>query len=92
MYGNGTYFAVQAGYSACSQFAKPNSCGTKHILLSKVLVGDPTRGCPGIRDPPPKPQNHNELFDSVVDNMNTPTIYVIFHDAQAYPEYVIKFK
>ncbi|XP_071793732.1 protein mono-ADP-ribosyltransferase PARP15-like isoform X2 [Asterias amurensis] len=92
MYGNGTYFAVQAGYSACSQFAKPNSCGTKHILLSKVLVGDHTRGCPGIRDPPPKRQNRAELFDSVVDNMNTPTIYVIFHDAQAYPEYVIKFK
>ena len=92
MYGKGTYFAVQAGYSACPQFAKPNSCGTQHILLSKVLVGDHTIGYKGIRDPPRKPQNHDELFDSVVDNITTPSIYVIFHDAQAYPEYVIKFK
>ena len=40
---------------------------------------------------PPKPHNPAELFDSVVDNMNAPGIYVIFHDAQAYPEYLIKF-
>ena len=42
--------------------------------------------------PPTKPQNRAELFDSVVDNMNAPGFYVIFHDAQAYPEYLIKFK
>ena len=66
--------------------------GTKHIFVTNVLVGDFIRGSHGMITPPPKPQNPAELFDSVVDNMNAPGIYVIFHDAQAYPEYLIKFQ
>ncbi|XP_071793814.1 uncharacterized protein [Asterias amurensis] len=91
-YGNGTYFAVAASYSASPQYAKPNANGTKHIFVTNVLVGDFVRGSQGMITPPPKPQNPAELFDSVVDNMNAPGIYVIFHDAQAYPQYLIKFK
>ncbi|XP_071793808.1 protein mono-ADP-ribosyltransferase PARP14-like isoform X2 [Asterias amurensis] len=91
-YGKGTYFAVAASYSASPQYAKPDANGTKHVFVTKVLVGDYIRGSHGMITPPPKPQNPAELFDSVVDNMNYPGIYVIFHDAQAYPEYLIKFQ
>jgi hypothetical protein len=28
----------------------------------------------------------------VVDNVSRPNMYIIFHDAQAYPEYMILFK
>ncbi|XP_071793811.1 protein mono-ADP-ribosyltransferase PARP14-like isoform X2 [Asterias amurensis] len=92
VYGNGTYFAVSASYSAQAHYAKPDANGTKHIFVTNVLVGDFIRGSQGMITPPPKPQNPAELFDSVVDNMNAPGIYVIFHDAQAYPEYLIKFQ
>ncbi|XP_071793818.1 uncharacterized protein [Asterias amurensis] len=91
-YENGTYFSVSASYSAQAQYAKPDAYGTKHVFVTNVLVGDYIRGSHGMITPPPKPQNPAELFDSVVDNMNSPGIYVIFHDAQAYPEYLIKFQ
>jgi len=42
--------------------------------------------------PPPKnPQDQNVLFDSVVDNISNPQIFVVFFDAQTYPEYLITF-
>ena len=91
VYGNGTYFAVEASYSARSAYAKPNASNTKHIYATKVLVGDFTTGTQGMLVPPNKPNNPDQLYDSVVDNVNKPNIYVIFHDAQAYPEYLIKF-
>ena len=30
----------------------------------------------------------NQLYDSTVDNVNDPSIFVTYHDAQAYPEYM----
>ncbi|XP_043101598.1 protein mono-ADP-ribosyltransferase PARP15 [Puntigrus tetrazona] len=33
-----------------------------------------------------------DLYDSVVDNMQNPTMFVVFHDCQAYPDYLITFK
>ena len=42
--------------------------------------------------PPKKPQrNPNFLFDSLVNNTTTPTIFVVGPDAQSYPEYLIIF-
>ena len=42
--------------------------------------------------PPAKsPNNPNVLYDSVVDNIANPSIFVVFYDAQAYPEYLITF-
>ncbi|XP_038046789.1 protein mono-ADP-ribosyltransferase PARP14-like, partial [Patiria miniata] len=92
VYGNGTYFAAEASFSARSIFAKPNANNTKHIYAAKVLVGDFTTGAQSMVVPPNKPNNPDQLYDSVVDNVGTPSIYVIFHDAQAYPEHLIKYK
>jgi hypothetical protein len=33
-----------------------------------------------------------ELFDTTVDTVHKPSIFVAYHDAQAYPEYLISFK
>lgn len=33
----------------------------------------------------------NSCFDSAVDDCEDPKIFVIFHDTQAYPEYLVKF-
>ncbi|XP_038071240.1 protein mono-ADP-ribosyltransferase PARP14-like [Patiria miniata] len=91
-YGNGTYFAVNANYSARPQYAKPNANGVQHMYLTKVLVGDYIRGNHGMITPPNKPSHPDQQYDCAVDNVNQPGIYVIFHDAQAYPEYLIKFQ
>lgn len=91
-YGNGTYFAVNAKYSAQALYSKPNQNGEKHMYLCQVLTGDYTSGKSGMVAPPSKTLNSVERYDSVVDNEANPQIFVVFHDNHAYPEYLIKFK
>ena len=42
--------------------------------------------------PAPDVRNGNLLFDSTVNSVQDPQIFVTYHDAQAYPEYIVKFK
>ncbi|XP_041856787.1 poly(ADP-ribose) polymerase family member 14-related sequence 1 isoform X2 [Melanotaenia boesemani] len=91
-YGNGSYFAVDASYSAHDTYSKPNQNGEKFMYLCRVLVGDYTTGQSGMIAPPAKGSSNTEMFDSVVDNMTKPCMFVIFNDIQAYPEYLITFK
>lgn len=88
-YGNGTYFALNARYSSSNTYSVPNAQGHKHMYLCRVLTGDYTRGVGGMIVPPAK--NANDLYDTVVDNPNAPTIFVVFRDDNAYPEYLITF-
>lgn len=85
MYGVGTYFAVNAIYSADPLYSKPESDGTQLMFVVRVLTGRYTQGENTMRTPP-------DNFDSVVDNTQNPTMFVVFHDCQAYPEYLITFK
>ncbi|MFT7809774.1 poly ADP-ribose polymerase 14-like [Arapaima gigas] len=92
VYGNGTYFAVEAKYSAHSTYSTVDNLGQKYMYLARVVVGNYTRGGKGLREPPPKdPSNPTDLYDSVVDKMDNPEMFVVFHDVQAYPEYLITF-
>ncbi|XP_034966643.2 protein mono-ADP-ribosyltransferase PARP14 [Zootoca vivipara] len=92
-YGNGTYFAVNAQYSASDTYSKPEADGKKYMYLARVLTGE---YCPGEQKiVVPKPKNAADptvLFDSVTDNVSNPSLFVIFNDIQAYPEYLITFK
>uniref|UniRef100_A0AAV3A3H0 Poly [ADP-ribose] polymerase n=1 Tax=Pyxicephalus adspersus TaxID=30357 RepID=A0AAV3A3H0_PYXAD len=91
-YGNGTYFAVNANYSASSSYAKPDINGQKHMYLARVLTGVFCNGQFGMITPPAKNTgNATDLYDSVTDNVQRPTMFVIFNDIQAYPEYHIIF-
>ncbi|XP_039883588.1 protein mono-ADP-ribosyltransferase PARP14-like isoform X2 [Simochromis diagramma] len=91
-YGNGTYFAVNVSYSASNTYSKPNQNGEKFIYVCRVLTGDFTVGKQGMIEPPVKGPASTDLYDSVVDKTPNPTMFVVFHDAQAYPEYLITFK
>ncbi|XP_054466481.1 protein mono-ADP-ribosyltransferase PARP14-like [Anoplopoma fimbria] len=91
MFGNGSYFAVDPVYSA-QGYAKPDASGHKRVYLSRVLVGDFTKGKPGLITPPSKNSaSAADLYDSVADQSGTPTMFVVFNDIQAYPEYLITF-
>lgn len=89
-YGNGTYFALNASYSSHNTYSVPNAQGQKHMYLCRVLTGDYTKGVGGMIVPPAKNANC-DLYDTVVDNPNAPTIFVVFRDDNAYPEYLIAF-
>uniref|UniRef100_A0A674E9F9 Poly [ADP-ribose] polymerase n=1 Tax=Salmo trutta TaxID=8032 RepID=A0A674E9F9_SALTR len=92
LYGDGTYFAVKANYSASDTYSKPDPQGQKYVYLCRVLTGDFTTGKPGMKVPPPKSTTTIQLYDSVTDGVSPPSMFIIFHDNQAYPEYLITFK
>ncbi|XP_029310425.1 protein mono-ADP-ribosyltransferase PARP15-like [Cottoperca gobio] len=92
-FGHGTYFAVKASYSAKHTYSKPAADGSQLIFVARVLTGIYTQGKSDMRMPPHRSdQQGHDRYDSVVDSMDNPTMYVVFHDNQAYPDYLITFK
>jgi poly [ADP-ribose] polymerase 10/14/15 len=69
---------------------------TRHHLMfvSQVLVGKYTTGRPGIKKPPPinEATDPYTLYDSCVDHIARPKIYVVFDKMQVYPEHVIEYE
>ncbi|XP_072788080.1 protein mono-ADP-ribosyltransferase PARP14 isoform X2 [Taeniopygia guttata] len=91
-FGNGTYFAVNACYSANDLYSKPDVNGRKYMYLARVLVGEYSLGKKGSITPARKNvSNSVDLYDSSTDNMSQPSMFIIFNDIQAYPEYLITF-
>lgn len=80
-------------YSAHDTYSKPDANGMKYMYRARVLTGVFCQGQGGMLTPPPKnPSNPTDLYDSVVDNVNNPSMFIIFNDIQAYPEYLITFQ
>ncbi|XP_039900940.1 protein mono-ADP-ribosyltransferase PARP14-like isoform X2 [Simochromis diagramma] len=93
-YGHGTYFAVNANYSAQPTYSKPAADGSQLMFVARVLTGVFAQGQKDtMKVPPPRnTQQPHDRYDSVVDKMDNPSMYVVFHDNQAYPDYLITFK
>ncbi|XP_075808171.1 protein mono-ADP-ribosyltransferase PARP14-like [Microtus pennsylvanicus] len=91
-YGKGTYFAVKASYSANDTYSTPDANGMKYMYYVRVLTGNYTKGSQSLIEPPPRnPQNPTDLYDTVTDDDKNPSLFVVFYDNQAYPEYLITF-
>ncbi|XP_024071616.2 protein mono-ADP-ribosyltransferase PARP14 [Terrapene carolina triunguis] len=91
--GKGTYFAADASYSAQDTYSSPDVNGRKYMYLARVLTGIYCTGKAGLITPPAKNiADPTDLYDSVTDNMGHPSMFVIFNDIQAYPEYLITFR
>ncbi|XP_038038196.2 protein mono-ADP-ribosyltransferase PARP14 isoform X1 [Anas platyrhynchos] len=91
-YGNGTYFAVHASYSAHDAYSRPDVDGKKYMYVARVLVGEYSQGYKGSVTPAAKSAGNTvDLYDSSTDNVNNPSMFIIFNDIQAYPEYLITF-
>ncbi|CAI5669260.1 unnamed protein product [Oreochromis niloticus] len=92
-YGHGTYFAVNASYSAQSTYSKPAADGSRLMFVARVLTGIFTQGKGSMKVLPLRNgQQPHSRFDSAVDKMDNPSMYIVFHDNQAYPDYLITFK
>ncbi|KAM9402304.1 protein mono-ADP-ribosyltransferase PARP12-like isoform 2-T2 [Salvelinus alpinus] len=87
VYGEGSYFARDAKYS----HSYTSHSGVRSMFVCRVLVGDYTRGNSDLRRPPPKGEGSPTLYDSCVDNVLKPSIYVVFEKHQVYPEFLIKY-
>ena len=92
VYGQGVYFARDASYS--HGYAPADTNQHHHMYLTRVLTGEFTVGQQTMLVPPPKPnqQNRNVLYDSTVNNTGTPTIFVVYNDAQAYAAHLITYQ
>ena len=85
------YFARDAKYSSNDRYSPKDVNNNKCLILAKVLTGEFIIGKSAYVTAPAKSNDGLVLYDSVVDNVNNPSIFVIFGDAQAYPDYLITF-
>jgi len=97
MYGKGVYFARDSSYSASRVYSVPDKKGNQYMMACRVVVGEYCRGKKDAVVPDVRDTRSHTLYDTTVgllgnDTMRNPSIYVTYHDAQAYPEYIIKFK
>lgn len=92
VYGEGTYFATDASKS--HKYTRPDSSGYRYMFVPCVLVGAYTKGKKGLRIPPPKDtmNPHGDTFDSCVDDVQNPRIFVIFDKDQCYPAYLVTYR
>lgn len=63
-------------------FALPNAIHEKRMFIARVLIGKPTLGNSSMKVPPLG-------YDSTTDGQH---IFVTYHDAQAYGEYLITYQ
>ncbi|CAB4013230.1 poly [ADP-ribose] polymerase 15 isoform X1 [Paramuricea clavata] len=92
-YGKGVYFARDASYSCNLTYSPPDWQGLRYMYYAKVLVGDYTRGNSSMIARPSKDTADPDVtYDSVVDNISHPNIYVLFQDYEYYTEYLITFR
>lgn len=74
-------------------FARDTNCETHFMFVARVLVGRHTGGKAGLKRPPPLDENNpfGKSYDSCVDDIFCPQVFVIFDSNQAYPEYIIEY-
>lgn len=89
LYGRGSYFSNSAAFA--NKYCVPNSSGHCFLLIAEVIVGEITKGDGSMTRPPKNPAT-NELYDTTVDNVEAPKIFVKYDKQEYYPAYVIEYK
>ncbi|CAK6439017.1 unnamed protein product [Pipistrellus nathusii] len=90
LYGQGVYFAKRASLSVQDRYSPPDAEGHKAVFVARVLTGDYGLGHRQLRAPPLRAPGHGLLrYDSAVDCLRQPSIFVVFHDTQALPTHLI---
>jgi hypothetical protein len=89
IYGDGTYFARDAKYS--DSYAQTLPSGQKQMLLVDVVVGRWTKGVKGMKTCPVVAGEQYTRYNSLVNDVDDPSIFVVQHSSQAYPKYLIAY-
>jgi hypothetical protein len=104
-FGKGVYFALTSAYS--NNYAEADSRGVRHMFVCRVMVGETSQGQNEQLVPEVRVQATQQQYDSTTDQIDAPEpsdqdpgrygsgvrqMYVTYHDAQAYPEYLIQYK
>uniref|UniRef100_A0A4W5MDW4 Si:ch73-252i11.1 n=1 Tax=Hucho hucho TaxID=62062 RepID=A0A4W5MDW4_9TELE len=86
-YGKGSYFARDAKYSN----SYTGQSNMRSMFVCRVLAGDYTKGHSHYLRPPSKDGGDTIFYDSCVDDVSNPSIFVVFEKHQVYPEYLIHY-
>ena len=92
VYDKGIHFDRDASYSHC--YSSPDANGYRYMYLVRVLTGEYTQYTAGDNSvvvPSSEYAMKDQRFDSTVNNMENPTIFVVYSDTQAYPTYLITY-
>ncbi len=89
LYGKGTYFAINAEQS--DSYTNQDTNGHSYLFYARVLSGIYTNGQNGMIGPPNVGRDGTDKYDSTVDDDQDPTIFVIYKDTQAYPDYLVTY-
>ena len=99
LWGEGSYFAVNASYSDNYSHSLPGAQG-KQMLICKVLTGEccdyGRKNDPSLRQPPMKSSSgtgafEEERYDSVKGYTNGSHVYVVYDHEKVYPAYIITY-
>ncbi|KAL4625003.1 TCDD-inducible poly-like [Arapaima gigas] len=93
VYGCGSYFARDASYSN-NYTQAPTRSSCRHMFLAKVLVGNMSVGKKKYCRPPPLKSSlaRYQAYDTCVNQLANPSIFVVFDSCQCYPYYLIKYR
>lgn len=91
-WGKGVYFARDFALSATNIYSPADGLNQKYVFQCLVLTGYFHKGSSDLVEPPVRDENTLSLYNSVVDCTAAPDIFVVFHDTQVYPEYLIVFR
>lgn len=83
----GSYFARDASYS----HKYTGDTQVKSMFIARVLVGSSIGGASHYVRPPSKDGGNTNFYDSCVNNVTNPSIFVVFEKHQIYPEYLLQY-
>ncbi|XP_022804544.1 uncharacterized protein LOC111341797 [Stylophora pistillata] len=91
-FGQGAYFTEEAALS--NLYCRQDSESFRYMFLCEVIVGSFAKGEPSLTRPPLRSDSEakKQRYDSCVDNVTKPTIFVLFASDQYYPTFLVKFK
>jgi len=90
LWGSGTYLARDAKYVGEGGFCKPLGDSTYRMLMCLVAIGMPCLGDPHHHGVLPTRQGVH-TYNSSVDFLNNPEIFIVQHPGAVIPAYVIHF-
>jgi len=92
-FGKGAYFANTAMYSDNYTRPSPDNHCFRYMFFVRVVIGRCAVGNDEFKRPPPidPKQPKLGLYDTCVNSLASPSIFVIFDNHQTYPEYLIEY-
>lgn len=84
----GSYFSKDAKFS----HSYTSHSEVRSMFVCRVLVGNYTQGHTSYLCPPSKDGSHTISYDSCVDDIYNPSVFVVVGKHQVYPEYLIQYR